>query len=259
MAGLQPPEFNLKVEHQLEMRVAWKDKPKEFFHLVREVAVEWRTVELADKQRHQTRTGRVNSCGQLSAKPFPGVLARRAVDEASAAVVTERHKPGHLARNSCLSTFPSKASSQPARGGERRSGVIHGTWTAAAAGAAAAAAAATTTTAPPAAAAALLGASTRLDDLFCSGEESRGGIFYRFPSVLRWRMCDFFWRHRATGSRRSDRVFAPAPNPVFSYSPGVTKCAGDRRAWGIGAVRTSVQGRAARRYVWVQCQRRGRR
>ena len=29
VAGLNPPEFKLKVEHQLEMRGAWKDNPKE--------------------------------------------------------------------------------------------------------------------------------------------------------------------------------------------------------------------------------------
>ena len=55
------------------MRGAGKDKPKEVFDRVRNVAVEWRTVEMADKQWHQTRTGRVNSRGQSSAKPFPGI------------------------------------------------------------------------------------------------------------------------------------------------------------------------------------------
>ena len=118
VAGLNPPEFKLKVEHQLEMRWIWKDKPKEVFDLVREVAVAWRTVEMADKQRHQTRTGRVNSRGQSSAKPFPGVSAGGAADKASTAAVTcfEYRKPGHLARNSPLHTFPSKASSPPAGG-----------------------------------------------------------------------------------------------------------------------------------------------
>ena len=88
MAGLNPPEFKLKVEHQLEMRGACKDKPKEDFDLVREVAVAWRTVEMADKQRHQTRTGRVNSRGQALAKPFPGVSAGGAAEKASIAVAT---------------------------------------------------------------------------------------------------------------------------------------------------------------------------
>ena len=63
VAGLNPPEFKLKVEHQLEKRGAWKDKPKEVLGLVREVAVAWRTVEMADKQRHHTCTGRGNSRG----------------------------------------------------------------------------------------------------------------------------------------------------------------------------------------------------
>ena len=88
VAGLNPPEFKLTVEHQLEMRGAWTDKPKEVFDLVREVAVEWRTVKMADKQRHQTRTGRVNSPGQSSAEPFPGLSAGGAAHKASSAVVT---------------------------------------------------------------------------------------------------------------------------------------------------------------------------
>ena len=49
---MQPLEFNRKIEHQFEMTAAWKDKPKEVFDLVRELAVEWRTAELADRQRH---------------------------------------------------------------------------------------------------------------------------------------------------------------------------------------------------------------
>ena len=55
------------------MRGAWKDNPKKVFGLVREVAVAWCTVEMADKQRHHTRTGRGNSRGQSSAKPFPHI------------------------------------------------------------------------------------------------------------------------------------------------------------------------------------------
>ena len=100
------------------MRGAWKNKPKEVFDLVREVAVEWRRVEMADKQRHQTRIGRVNSRGQSSAKPFPGISAGRAADKAPTAMVNrfECRKPGHLACNCPLHTFPSKASSPPAGG-----------------------------------------------------------------------------------------------------------------------------------------------
>ena len=199
VAGLNPPEFKLKIEHQLEIRGAWKDKPKEVFSLVREVAVAWHTVEMGDKQRHHTRTGRVNLRGQSSAKPFPGVSAGGAVDKASIVVVTcfECRKPGHLARNCRLHTFPSKGL-LAARGGagKRGSWVVHGAWTTAAAGAAAAttatpAVAATTTAAL--AAAAFLGASTRLDALFYSEEGSRGGIFDCFPSAPRWWSCGFLW------------------------------------------------------------------
>ena len=122
VAALNAPVFKLKVEHPLEMRGAWKDKPKEAFDLARKLAVEWCTVEMADKQRHQTRTGRVNSRGQSSAKPFPGVSAGGAIDKASTAVVTcfECLKPGHLARDCLLHTFPSKVSSPPE--GRRRNG-----------------------------------------------------------------------------------------------------------------------------------------
>ena len=53
--GLHPPEFKVKVESKLDMIGHRKDKPDEVFDLVREVAIEWRTVELVDKQRHQTK------------------------------------------------------------------------------------------------------------------------------------------------------------------------------------------------------------
>ena len=46
----------------------WTEKPDEVFDLVREVAIEWRTVELADKQRHQTRAGRATPRGKPSAR-----------------------------------------------------------------------------------------------------------------------------------------------------------------------------------------------
>ena len=49
------------------MKDHWKDKPDEVFDLVREVAIEWRTVELADKQHHQTRAGRATPRGKSSA------------------------------------------------------------------------------------------------------------------------------------------------------------------------------------------------
>ena len=118
VAGLNLPEFKLKVEHQLEMRGAWQDKPKEGFWLVREVAVAWPTVDMAEEQRHQTRTGRVNSRGQSSETPFPVVSAGGAVDKTSTVVVTcfECRNPDHLARICPLHTFQSKASSPPAWG-----------------------------------------------------------------------------------------------------------------------------------------------
>ena len=77
MAGLHPPEFKVKVESKLDMKGHWKDKPDEVFDFVREVAIEWRTVELADKQRHQTRAGRATSLPRRVHSPsaYPLLLA----------------------------------------------------------------------------------------------------------------------------------------------------------------------------------------
>ena len=108
---------------------------------MREVAVAWRTVEMADEQRHHTRIDRVTSRRQSSAKPFPGVSASEAVDKASTKMITcfECREPGHLARNCPLHTLISKTSSSArGRAGTRGSWVVHDAWTTAAAGAAAA-------------------------------------------------------------------------------------------------------------------------
>ena len=92
LAGLHPPEFKLKGESKLDIKRNWNDKRTKVLDLVREVAIEWRTVELADKQRHQTRTGR----------PSPrGTSKQPAGDKASTEVVTcvACKRPGHLACN----------------------------------------------------------------------------------------------------------------------------------------------------------------
>ena len=57
--GWLAPARAIKVESKLDMKVHQKEKPDEALYLVREVAIEWRTVELANKQRHHKRTGRV--------------------------------------------------------------------------------------------------------------------------------------------------------------------------------------------------------
>ena len=44
VAGLHPPECRVKVNIKLELKGHWKDKPDKVFDLVREVAIEWRTV-----------------------------------------------------------------------------------------------------------------------------------------------------------------------------------------------------------------------
>ena len=56
--------------------------PDEVFDLVREVDIEWRTVEPADKQRHQTRACRATPRGKSSAKQLAGKSAGGAVDKA---------------------------------------------------------------------------------------------------------------------------------------------------------------------------------
>ena len=118
MAGLHPPEFKVKVESKLDLKGHWKDKSDEVFDLVREVAIDWRTVELADKQRHQTRAGRTTPREKHPAPQLGGKSGGGAVDKASTAVVTcfECQKPGHLARNCPLNQLPVKTSSQPAVG-----------------------------------------------------------------------------------------------------------------------------------------------
>ena len=83
MVGLHPPECKIKVESKLDMKGHWKDKPDEVFDLVREVAIEWRTVELADKQRQQTRAGRASLRGKSSAKQLAGKSAGGVVYKAS--------------------------------------------------------------------------------------------------------------------------------------------------------------------------------
>ena len=51
VAGLAPPEFKLKVQSKLDMMGGWKDKPDNVIELIREAAIDWRTVEQADKRR----------------------------------------------------------------------------------------------------------------------------------------------------------------------------------------------------------------
>ena len=65
------------------MKDHWKDKPDEVFDLVREVAIEWRMVELANKQRQQTRAGRATPRGKSSAKQLAGKSAGGVVYKAS--------------------------------------------------------------------------------------------------------------------------------------------------------------------------------
>ena len=79
VAGLHPP----KVESKLDMKGHWKDKPDEVFDLEREVDIEWRTVEPADKQRHQTRACRATPRGKSSAKQLAGKSAGGVVYKAS--------------------------------------------------------------------------------------------------------------------------------------------------------------------------------
>ena len=119
--GLRPPEFKVKVQHELDMRSGWKDKPDDVFDVVRAAALDWRTVELADKRRSDANGGTAGSAARKSSsrdsrkeKPKSG-----GGTPASADLVTcfECKKPGHVARNCPLTLFPAKPSSQTAPGG----------------------------------------------------------------------------------------------------------------------------------------------
>ena len=55
VVGLHSSEFKVKVQHELDMRPSLKDKPDDFFVTVRDAAVDWRTVDFADKRRSERR------------------------------------------------------------------------------------------------------------------------------------------------------------------------------------------------------------
>ena len=76
MASLHSPEFKVKVESKLDMKEYRKDKPGEVFDLVREVAIEWRTVELADNQRHQRVLVGRHCVGSRSRRSLPEIGRR---------------------------------------------------------------------------------------------------------------------------------------------------------------------------------------
>ena len=61
-----------------------------------------------------------------------------------------------------------------------------------------------------------------------------------------------------SGAGAATAFFAPAHVPVSTYCAGIGECAVYRRTWGNGAVRTSFNGSATRRYVWLRLLRRGR-
>lgn len=55
VAGLYSPEFMSKVIHILDMRGGWNDNSDEVIVVVRDAALERRTIELADKLRCRSR------------------------------------------------------------------------------------------------------------------------------------------------------------------------------------------------------------
>ena len=113
VAGLKPPEFKIQVQHQLDMRSGWKDKPDDVFDVVRAAAVEWRTVELADKRRGEASVAK-------SARSSTGRATRydrrqQGKSESTSnelATCSECKKPGHATQNCPLKLFPAKPSSQ---------------------------------------------------------------------------------------------------------------------------------------------------
>ena len=85
--GLRPPEFKVKVQHELDMRSGWKDKPDDVFDVVRAAALDWRTVELADKRRSDANGGTAGSAARKSSsrdsrkeKPKSGSGTRASAD-----------------------------------------------------------------------------------------------------------------------------------------------------------------------------------
>lgn len=55
LVGLYPPEFKFNVVSIVDTRGGWKDNPDEVIAVMRDAAVEWRTVEQGDKLRRKSR------------------------------------------------------------------------------------------------------------------------------------------------------------------------------------------------------------
>ena len=185
VAGLHPPEFKVKVDNKLEMKSHWKEKRNELFDLIREVAIEWRTVGLADKKRHQTRAGRATPGGKSSGKQLAGKSAGGAVDKASTEVVNcfECRKPGHLDRKLPSEQFPVNASSQPDPERENEGilrGRSRGVGSRRSSGSNVHSSSSSNHAAVTAATAALLGAPGRIDALLWRGKGFRRG----YPPML---------------------------------------------------------------------------
>ena len=45
LAALHPSGYKVKVQNKLHMKGCWKEKPDDDFELVRDAAMDWRTVE----------------------------------------------------------------------------------------------------------------------------------------------------------------------------------------------------------------------
>lgn len=106
------------------MKTGWKQDPDAVFDVVRAAAVDWRTVELADKRRNDA--GAKPASNKDSGRSSVSRTERRRASGGESkstptdlATCFERKKPGHIAQNCPLKLFPAKPSSQtaPGRGG----------------------------------------------------------------------------------------------------------------------------------------------
>ena len=122
VAGLAPPEFKLKVQSKLDMMGGWKDKPDNVLELIREAAIDWRTVEQADKRRGENAFGGKSRKATPSAKSSTAKSGARgtAADKLVTCFVCK--KPGHVSDNCPVRRFPatSQQSGASARGGQQQ-------------------------------------------------------------------------------------------------------------------------------------------
>ena len=85
VANLHPPEFKTKVESKLDMQGGWKEKPELVFDVVRDAAVEWRTVlvgedcSVAHRVGGRSQLSQEHTSGKVEFPDVPCAAAERVV------------------------------------------------------------------------------------------------------------------------------------------------------------------------------------